>query len=91
MKLTDAQSACPGAGKTRAMVARFLKRTAEEPRRGIALISFTNAAVDEVRRRCGNADAPLRRHVRHLHPPLHRHPAVREGLRPEAELCAVLA
>lgn len=65
VKLTDAQqalvdaedslfaAACPGAGKTRAMVARFQKRTAEEPRRGIALISFTNAAVDEVRRRCG--------------------------------------
>lgn len=70
VKLTDSQQAlvdaedslfaeaCPGAGKTRAMVARFLKRTAEEPRRGIALISFTNAAVDEVRRRCGaQADA----------------------------------
>ncbi|MFE2519057.1 UvrD-helicase domain-containing protein [Streptomyces mirabilis] len=66
MKLTDGQqalvdatdslfaAACPGAGKTRAMVARFLKRTAEEPRRGIALISFTNAAVDEVRHRCGS-------------------------------------
>ncbi|MFF6783743.1 UvrD-helicase domain-containing protein [Streptomyces sp. NPDC012510] len=46
--------ACPGAGKTRAMVARFLKRTAEEKRRGIALISFTNAAVNEVRQRCGD-------------------------------------
>lgn len=51
-------AACPGAGKTRAMVARFLKRTAEEPRKGVGLISFTNAAVDEVRRRCGDqADA----------------------------------
>lgn len=47
-------AACPGAGKTRAMVARFLKRTAEEPRQGISLISFTNAAVDEVRHRCGD-------------------------------------
>ncbi|MEU5382016.1 ATP-dependent helicase [Streptomyces sp. NPDC005968] len=46
-------AACPGAGKTRAMVVRFLKRTGEEDRRGIALLSFTNAAVDEVRRRCG--------------------------------------
>lgn len=36
------------------MVARFLKRTAEENRQGVALISFTNAAVDEVRRRCGD-------------------------------------
>lgn len=72
MKLTDGQqalvdatdslfaAACPGAGKTRAMVARFLKRTAEEPRRGIALISFTNAAVDEVRHRCGSQTEALR-------------------------------
>ena len=48
--------ACPGAGKTRALVARLLKRTEEEPRKGIALISFTNAAIDEVNRRC--ADRP---------------------------------
>ncbi|MDA1363066.1 ATP-dependent helicase [Glycomyces luteolus] len=47
-------AACPGAGKTRAMVARFLKRTSEEHRRGVALVSFTNAAVDEVRSRCGD-------------------------------------
>ncbi|MGY4958565.1 UvrD-helicase domain-containing protein [Streptomyces nigrescens] len=53
-------AACPGAGKTRAMVARFLKRIAEEGRRGIALISFTNAAVDEARRRCGNQLKALR-------------------------------
>lgn len=53
-------AACPGAGKTRAMVARFLKRTAEEGRRGVALISFTNAAVDEVRRRCGSQAEALR-------------------------------
>ncbi|MFI2116703.1 UvrD-helicase domain-containing protein [Streptomyces rubiginosohelvolus] len=72
LKFTDAQqalidtatslftTACPGAGKTRAMVARFLKRTTEEPRRGIALLSFTNAAVDEVRHRCGNQMESLR-------------------------------
>ncbi|WP_435239788.1 UvrD-helicase domain-containing protein [Streptomyces sp. YPW6] len=72
VKLTDDQqmlvdaedslftAACPGAGKTSAMVARFLKRTAEEPRRGIAMISFTNAAVDEVRRRCGSQAEALR-------------------------------
>ncbi|WP_406123664.1 UvrD-helicase domain-containing protein [Streptomyces canus] len=53
-------AACPGAGKTRAMVARFLKRTVEEPRRGVALISFTNAAVDEVRGRCGSQAEALR-------------------------------
>jgi len=45
--------ACPGAGKTRAIVARFMKRAGEEPRKGIALLSFTNAAVEEVRERCG--------------------------------------
>lgn len=72
VKLTDDQQAlveadanlfavaCPGAGKTRAMVARFLKRTAEEPRQGVALVSFTNAAVDEVRRRCGSQVDALR-------------------------------
>ncbi|MDX3695975.1 ATP-dependent helicase [Streptomyces europaeiscabiei] len=52
--------ACPGAGKTRAMVTRFLKRTTEEPRKGIGLISFTNAAVDEVRRRCGGDTESLK-------------------------------
>jgi DNA helicase-2/ATP-dependent DNA helicase PcrA len=44
--------ACPGAGKTRAIVARFIRRGLEEPRKGIALLSFTNAAIDEARRRC---------------------------------------
>jgi superfamily I DNA/RNA helicase len=46
--------ACPGAGKTRAIVTRFLRRTAQEPRKGIGLLSFTNAAVDEVKVRCGD-------------------------------------
>lgn len=45
--------ACPGAGKTRAIVARFLRCTAEETRKGIGLLSFTNAAIDEVTKRCG--------------------------------------
>lgn len=45
-------TACPGAGKTRAVVARYLRRVDEEPRKGIALVSFTNAAVEEVRNRC---------------------------------------
>lgn len=44
--------ACPGAGKTRAIVVRFIRRSLEEPRKGIALLSFTNAAIDEARRRC---------------------------------------
>ena len=51
--------ACPGAGKTRAIAARFLKRTAEEPRRGIALLSFTNAAVDEAKIRCAGQPKAL--------------------------------
>ncbi|CAM5700853.1 hypothetical protein SALBM311S_01821 [Streptomyces alboniger] len=42
------------------MVTRFLKRTAEEPRKGIRIISFTNAAVDEVRRRCGSDNEALK-------------------------------
>ena len=46
--------ACPGAGKTRAIVARFIRRAREERRKGIALLSFTNVAVDEVRLRCGH-------------------------------------
>jgi hypothetical protein len=45
--------ACPGAGKTRAIVRRYLRRIAEEPRKGIALVSFTKVAIDEVRKRCG--------------------------------------
>src|SRR5206468_1257585 len=44
--------ACPGAGKTQSIVERFLRRPIYEPRRGVALVSFTNAAVDEVRARC---------------------------------------
>ncbi|TDW22120.1 UvrD-helicase domain-containing protein [Kribbella kalugense] len=44
-------SACPGAGKTHAIVQRFIERPVRHPRKGIALISFTNAAADEARRR----------------------------------------
>ena len=40
----------PGSGKTRALVARFLA-SAIASKKGIALISYTNAAVDEVQRR----------------------------------------
>lgn len=48
--------ACPGSGKTRTMVARYRRLVGEESRKGIALVSFTKAAVEEVRQRC--ADAP---------------------------------
>lgn len=48
--------ACPGAGKTQAIVQRFVDRpSVNDPRRGVALLSFTNAAVDEARSRCASA------------------------------------
>jgi len=46
--------ACPGAGKTRAIATRFLRLTEAEPRKGIGLLSFTTAAINEVRGRCGD-------------------------------------
>lgn len=47
--------ACPGAGKTQVIVQRFIDRPAQaSSRRGVALISFTNAAVDEARSRCAS-------------------------------------
>jgi DNA helicase-2/ATP-dependent DNA helicase PcrA len=52
--------ACPGAGKTQAIVQRFLDRPAPDPRRGVALLSFTNAAVDEARSRCATAPQLMR-------------------------------
>jgi DNA helicase II / ATP-dependent DNA helicase PcrA len=44
--------ACPGAGKTKAIIERFTRRADTDSRRGVALISFTNAVVDEARARC---------------------------------------
>lgn len=45
-------SACPGAGKTRTMVERARVLLAEkEDRRGVAFLSFTNAAVEELESR----------------------------------------
>jgi superfamily I DNA/RNA helicase len=52
--------ACPGAGKTRAIVSRYLRRASEEPRKGIALLSFTNAAIDEAKGRCGDMPDALK-------------------------------
>jgi len=49
----------PGSGKTRALVARFLQ-SASATLRGVALVSFTNAATEEVRRRTGSAPHLLR-------------------------------
>jgi hypothetical protein len=45
--------ACPGAGKTRTLVRRIERlSTLAVPRRGAAMLSFTNAAVDEFKKRC---------------------------------------
>lgn len=45
--------ACPGAGKTRTILARLARiAVALPPRRGVAVLSFTNSAVDEFRERC---------------------------------------
>jgi DNA helicase II / ATP-dependent DNA helicase PcrA len=54
--ITTSQStyteACPGAGKTETIVQRFIDRPHADARRGVALVSFTNAAIDEARSRC---------------------------------------
>ncbi|MEG3620113.1 ATP-dependent helicase [Magnetovibrio sp. PR-2] len=45
--------ACPGAGKTRAIVSRIHRLSLTlPPRKGIAVLSFTNTAVDEFKERC---------------------------------------
>lgn len=43
--------ACPGAGKTRVLVDRFIERTESENSRGFAVVSFTNRAAEEVSQR----------------------------------------
>ncbi|MEC4339223.1 ATP-dependent helicase [Stenotrophomonas pavanii] len=56
--------ACPGAGKTRTIIARLARIAATLPhRRGVAVLSFTNTAVDEFRGRCQAAGLdPLLKH-----------------------------
>jgi hypothetical protein len=44
--------ACPGAGKTQSIVERFIQRPGVPVRQGVALLSFTNAAINEARQRC---------------------------------------
>ena len=45
--------ACPGAGKTRAIVARIARIAPHLPvRRGLAILSFTNSAIDQFIVRC---------------------------------------
>lgn len=50
--------ACPGAGKTTAIVNRHLNRPPVTGRKGRALFSFTNAACNEINRRCHDASRP---------------------------------
>lgn len=48
--------ACPGSGKTQTILARLARIAAELPsRRGVAVLSFTNSAVDEFLGRCREA------------------------------------
>lgn len=48
--------ACPGSGKTRTIIGRMSNLQLHcPPRRGIAVLSFTNSAVDEFRERCRTA------------------------------------
>ncbi len=56
--------ACPGAGKTRVLVDRFIQRTESEKTRGIAVVSFTNRAAEEVSKR---ATESSRRSLRFPH------------------------
>jgi len=47
--------ACPGAGKTRAIVARIARIAPTLPaRHGLAILSFTNSAIEEFISRCHN-------------------------------------
>lgn len=50
--------ACPGAGKTRTVVGRFIRVAAESAPRAVAVISFTNRAADEVSGRCAEIGRP---------------------------------
>ncbi|MFF5230318.1 UvrD-helicase domain-containing protein [Dactylosporangium sp. NPDC000521] len=52
--------ACPGAGKTQSIVERFIQRPGIGPRHGVALLSFTNAAINEARLRCAGRPELLR-------------------------------
>jgi len=53
--------ACPGAGKTQTIVERFVQRgDSENSQRGVALITFTNAAAEEAQRRCAHEPELLR-------------------------------
>jgi DNA helicase-2/ATP-dependent DNA helicase PcrA len=58
--------ACPGAGKTETIVGRVgALISGLAPRRGVAVLSFTNAALEEFTCRC--RDASFDRVLRHPH------------------------
>ncbi|MGO2140768.1 MAG: UvrD-helicase domain-containing protein [Leucobacter sp.] len=61
----------PGAGKTRTIVER-MKRHANDMRKGVALISFTNTAADEAKRRCAPAQLASPNYVGTVDSFLHR-------------------
>ncbi|MFS2318117.1 UvrD-helicase domain-containing protein [Maricaulis sp. D1M11] len=52
--------ACPGAGKTRVLVERAKRVLSELPsRRGVAILTFSNAAVEEIEKRFGREFPPF--------------------------------
>jgi hypothetical protein len=51
-------NACPGSGKTRAVVDRYVRIASDPSSAGVAAISFTNRASDEVGRRCAEIGMP---------------------------------
>lgn len=50
--------ACPGAGKTRTVVERFIRVARVSHPRSVAAISFTNRAADEISQRCSKIGVP---------------------------------
>lgn len=56
-------NACPGAGKTKAVVARYIRLTEELSRnfgrKSIAVLSFTNVAINEITDRCLKNNQPF--------------------------------
>jgi DNA helicase-2/ATP-dependent DNA helicase PcrA len=52
--------ACPGGGKTWVIMGRYARRVREERRKGVALLSFTNAAIGEIGDRARNAPELMR-------------------------------
>jgi superfamily I DNA/RNA helicase len=57
--------ACPGSGKTTALLAKLLIMAAKMPfegNRGICVLTHTNVAIDEIKKRAGSAADMLFRH-----------------------------